>query len=260
MATASSDQREGVAGAVQKQGVVLRVVAPVVSFGVLGALDVRRDDAPVVVGSLSQRRLLSALLVHEGAVVSADRLADIVWSGAPPPSAVASLQTYVSRLRALLGPDVILTKPPGYMMDAAWVDAREFERLLRQQSLDEAIALWRGRPFAEFADEEWARPAVVRLEELHATARLQVEALLEASRVDEAVASAEVLCLSAPFRERRRLVDAGHSLAAGARGGAAAFERSASSGRRDGSGAIASVGGNTAGVLAQDAARVAEQS
>ena len=165
-------------------------VPPVVRLGVLGALDVRRDDAPVVVGSLSQRRLLSALLVHEGEVVSADRLADIVWSGAPPPSAGASLQTYVSRLRALLGPDVIVTRPPGYLLDAAWVDAREFERLLREQSLEEAIGLWRGRPFAEFADDEWARPTVVRLEEMHATAReLQLEMLLRSGRIDEAVAA-----------------------------------------------------------------------
>ena len=114
MATASSDQREGFAGAVQKEGVVLRVVPPVVRFGVLGALDVRRDGAPVVVGALNQRRLLSALLVHVGEVVSADRLADIVWAGAPPPSAGATLQVYVSRLRVLLGPEVIVTKPPGY--------------------------------------------------------------------------------------------------------------------------------------------------
>ena len=139
----------------------------------------------------------------QGEVVSADRLADIVWSGAPPPSAGASLQTYVSRLRALVGPDVIVTRPPGYLLQTAWVDAQEFERLLREQSLDEAIALWRGRPFAEFADEEWVRPTVVRLEELHATAcELQVEALLASGRVDDAVASAEALCGAEPFRER----------------------------------------------------------
>ena len=187
----------------KKERVVLRVVPPVVRFGVLGALDVRRDGAPVVVGALNQRRLLSALLVHVGEVVSADRLADLVWSGAPPPSAGATLQVYVSRLRVLLGPEVIVTKPPGYGLGVAWLDAYEFERLLRDGALDDALALWRGRPFAEFADEEWARPSVVRLEELYATAReLQVEALLEASRVDEAVASAEEMCVSAPFRER----------------------------------------------------------
>jgi hypothetical protein len=75
--------------------------------------------------------------------------------------------------------------------------------LLREQSLEEAIGLWRGRPFAEFADDEWARPTVVRLEEMHATAReLQVEALLGSGRIDEAVAATEALCRAEPFRER----------------------------------------------------------
>ena len=174
-----------------------------VRLGVLGALEVRRENAPVVVGSLSQRRLLSALLVHYGEVVSADRLADIVWSGSPPPSAGASLQTLVWRLRVLLGGDVIVTTPPGYTLGALWVDAHEFERLLRDKTLNEALSLWRGRPFSEFADEEWARPTVVRLEELHAAAReLQVDALLKSGRIDEAVAAAEALCRAEPYRER----------------------------------------------------------
>ena len=32
--------------------------------------------------------------------------------------------------------------------------------------LDEALALWRGRAYAEFADDDFARPEVARLEEL----------------------------------------------------------------------------------------------
>jgi predicted ATPase/DNA-binding SARP family transcriptional activator len=178
-----------------------------VRFGVLGALDVRRDNAPVAIGSSKQRLLLSALLVHLGEVVSVDRLADIVWSGEPPPSAGASLKTYVWRLREVLGPEVIATRPPGYMLElgAHQLDSRDFERLLRDGAVDDALALWRGRPFAEFADEDWARPSVLRLEEMYAAAReSHVETLLAAGRVDDAVASAEALCDAAPFRERAR--------------------------------------------------------
>ena len=172
-------------------------------LGVLGALEVHLANAPVAIGSLRQRRLLSVLAAHAGEVVSGDRLAEIVWLGSAPTSAGATLQTLVWRLRVLLGADAVVTTPPGYALGAAWVDAHEFERLLRGKTIDEALSLWRGRPFAEFADEEWARPSVVRLEELHAMAReMQVDELLESGRTDEAVAAAEALSAAEPFRER----------------------------------------------------------
>ena len=49
--------------------------------------------------------MLAALAIAGGDVVSADRLADIVWNGEPPETTNA-LQTYVSRLRSLLGGEV----------------------------------------------------------------------------------------------------------------------------------------------------------
>src|SRR5687768_7208535 len=116
-----------------------------------------------MIGSPKQRRVLAALAVHAGHVVSIDRLADIVWSGEPPPSAEATLRNYVARLRALLGSDAILTRAPGYVLGpTVAVDDVEFAG-----DPVAAMPLWRGRPYAEFADEEWARPAVVRLEELY---------------------------------------------------------------------------------------------
>jgi len=65
--------------------------------------------------STRQRRALAALVVAHGEVVSADRLADIVWDG-DPPSNMNALQTYMSRLRAVLGADSIQTRPPGYAL------------------------------------------------------------------------------------------------------------------------------------------------
>ena len=43
-------------------------------FGVLGPLEVTSSDDTMLVLSPQQRRLLAALLVHAGAVVSTDRL------------------------------------------------------------------------------------------------------------------------------------------------------------------------------------------
>ena len=71
---------------------------------VLGPLEVRDGERAIRVGSAKQRCLLAALLVHANAVVSIDRLADILWGDQPPADAAAALQTYVSRLRAALAP------------------------------------------------------------------------------------------------------------------------------------------------------------
>src|SRR6187455_1746519 len=83
----------------------------VLACKVLGA--VMLQGGPL--SSTRQRRALAALVVAHGEVVSADRLADIVWDG-DPPSNMNALQTYMSRLRAVLGVDSIQTRPPGYAL------------------------------------------------------------------------------------------------------------------------------------------------
>ena len=184
-------------------------------MGLLGSLSVERDGRPVVLGSPSQRRLLAMLAVHCHGVVSADRLADVVWGGEPPVSAAAGLQTYVSRLRSTLGAEAIRTQPPGYVLDLTddAFDASRFERLVADavetSSAEHVLecsaladGLWRGPPLAEFADEEWARPMAVRWSELRLVlAERRVGALLQMGRVGEAVADAEALCADQPLRE-----------------------------------------------------------
>ena len=163
--------------------------------------------------STRQRRALAALVVAHGEVVSADRLADIVWDGDPPGS-MNALQTYMSRLRAVLGVDSIQTRPPGYALalpiDA--VDAWRFETLVDEARsmppvgaldlLDEALGLWRGTAYAEFAHEEFARAEAVRLEELRAAAAVaRLDALIGVGRADDAAADALHLIEADPFRE-----------------------------------------------------------
>ncbi len=163
--------------------------------------------------STRQRRALAALVVAHGEVVSADRLADIVWDGDPPDS-MNALQTYMSRLRAVLGVDSIQTRPPGYALalpiDA--VDAWRFETLVDEARsmppvealdlLDEALGLWRGTAYAEFAHEEFARAEAVRLEELRAAAAVaRLDALIAVGRADDAAADALHLIEADPFRE-----------------------------------------------------------
>ncbi len=100
---------------------------------VLGPVELRDNGTEVPVGGPRQRRLLAALVVHAGKVVSVERLIDVVWAGEEPPDGAArTMRTYVSRLRAALGDGLIQKRDPGYslVIDADMVDASHFERLL----------------------------------------------------------------------------------------------------------------------------------
>ncbi len=165
-------------------------------------------------GSPQQRRLLAALLVHRGTPVSADLLADIVWHGEPPPSATNALQSKVSRLRAVLPTDALAHVPTGYLLalEAHDCDADRFMDLVdaadglppadRLAVLDQALALWAGGAFEEFADEEFARAAAVRLEQRRLLAHEQrFGALLAADRPDEVLAGSEAVLQIDPYRE-----------------------------------------------------------
>jgi DNA-binding SARP family transcriptional activator len=84
-------------------------VSSVVDFGILGPVQAVRDGREVELGGPRRRALLALLLVAGGRVVPAERLADELWAGCPPPAAAGTLRAHVSRLRTLLSPDVMLT-------------------------------------------------------------------------------------------------------------------------------------------------------
>ena len=100
-----------------------------------------------------------------------------------PTGAARSMRTYLSRLRTVLPGISITTQPSGYVLDVngARVDLDEFDDLLGEAEssvpdralglYDEALSLWRGDPFGEFADEWWALPESTRLRERHALGR-----------------------------------------------------------------------------------------
>ncbi len=177
---------------------------------VLGPLRVHGS----IPGSPQQRRLLAALLVHRGTPVSADLLADIVWHGRPPPSATNALQSKVSRLRGVLPAEAVRHVPAGYLLtlDAHDCDADRFCDLVdaadglapadRLAVLDQALRLWQGRAYEEFADEDFARAAAVRLEQRRLLAHEQrFEALLATDRPDEVLAGSEAVLQVDPYRE-----------------------------------------------------------
>src|SRR5438105_3490537 len=174
-------------------------------FRVLGPLEVV-EDGRVIPVSGKQRMLLGVLLVHANEVVSADRLVDALWGERPPATAQTALQVHVSQLRKLVGAERIETRTPGYRLiaGAEELDTSRFERLLTEGRVDEALALWRGRPLAEFEYEPWAVAETARLEELRLAAE---EARFErelASGGAHLIPQLEALVRSQPQRERPR--------------------------------------------------------
>lgn len=115
---------------------------------------------PVAVPSGRLRTLLAVLAMSAGKTVSVDRLTAAVWDNEFPGNTRRSLQTYVARLRGVLGATSINTTSAGYALCAEPdnVDALRFVRLLEAAAaapdrtaerarLGEALALWRGTPF-----------------------------------------------------------------------------------------------------------------
>lgn len=194
-------------------------------FRVLGSLDVVADGAVVALGPPKQRALLASLALHVGEIVSVDRLTELLWGEDAPRTAAHSIQIYVSDLRRALEPlggsDLILTRHPGYVLQAERdsIDAWQFERLVRdgvrmleagdreagRSALRQALALWRGPALSDFAYEEFAQPYIRRLNEMHLDAiEVLAAAELEAGRTTEVVHLLEAAVREDPLRERSR--------------------------------------------------------
>lgn len=124
----------------------------------------------------AQRRpleLLMALISFGGREVSESRLSEILWDNAEADAARVAFKSALSRLRKLLGDEVVLLRDNRLSLnpDKVWVDAWAFERLAAQiESADAAapeaervLALYQG-PFLGDADAApWALPTRERL-------------------------------------------------------------------------------------------------
>lgn len=152
-------------------------------FGLLGP-PVLYDTEGVArpIGGGKMRDLLVALLLQPGRVVSVEALKDALWRGAPPPSAQASLQNHVTRLRRLLDdPERLRAVPPGYQLRvqegeldvhlfeshvaAARTAHAERDRMRALREARAALALWRGTPLGGLPEDFAEQAFVQRLEE-----------------------------------------------------------------------------------------------
>ncbi|MFD7394807.1 BTAD domain-containing putative transcriptional regulator [Streptomyces virginiae] len=190
-------------------------------FRVLGPVEVRRDGRRVALSGAKLHTVLAALLVAREEVISDERLCRLLWGWAPPATVSAQLYTYVSRLRKILGDDVLIDRrPPGYAMSIgnATLDLNEFEKLAlggREALLAEdfekagellrgALARWNGTPFAN-ATEYLADAEAPRLTEARAvTLEHRITADLALGRHEQITGELTGLVAEFPLRERIR--------------------------------------------------------
>src|SRR5215813_3505370 len=186
----------------------------------LGPVRAIRLGREIALGGPKKRAVLALLLLEAGRVVPAGRLMEELWRGSPPPGAAVTLRSYVSRLRAVLGPDAVLEgSGGGYVITvrADDVDAGRFERLVAagQAALDageaavaagrfsEAMGMWHGRALADVCDVEALALESARLEELRLAAfEGQLEADIALGRHAQVIGQLERLVAEFPVRER----------------------------------------------------------
>jgi DNA-binding SARP family transcriptional activator len=168
-------------------------------------------------GGEKQRALLALLALRVNEVLGREWLLEELWGDDAPATAMKALQVYVSRLRKVLPPGVLRTRPPGYVLeiDPEQVDVHRFERLVTEAGkadpteasalLRSALALWRGPPLAEFAHEPFAKPEADRLIDLELAAledRIDADLVLGYQR--ELIPELRRMVEEHPHRERLR--------------------------------------------------------
>jgi DNA-binding SARP family transcriptional activator/tRNA A-37 threonylcarbamoyl transferase component Bud32 len=197
--------------------------APVVRFAamefqILGPLQVFDDARPLALGGPKQRAVLAHLILRANHTVGADQLVDGLWGDEPPETARNTLQTYVYRLRKILGEERLERRDGGYILTAApeEVDAARFEAIVRDAKrlsasdpaaaaarFGDALTLWRGAPLDDLGDEPSLRGEIARLEELHLSAtEHRIAAEIASGRNSTVVSELEALTARYPLRER----------------------------------------------------------
>ncbi|MCP5030074.1 MAG: AfsR/SARP family transcriptional regulator, partial [Actinomycetia bacterium] len=130
---------------------------------------------------------------------------------------IASLRRVINRAAPGLGNHLVLTDPNGYRLDilASEIDVRHFDQKYAEarahrhprralQLVDEALGLWRGRPFGEVEGRHLLRAEAARLVEMHDDAiDLRIEHLLALGHTEQAVTELQTIVLSTPLREHR---------------------------------------------------------
>jgi len=162
-------------------------------FQVLGPLRGSRAGAELDLGAPQQRTVLAVLLAAAGEPVAFSTIVDVLWGDAPPPTAAATVQQYMSRLRRIMEPPrpddgpagTIRRSPAGYALAVPGdgVDLLRWRSVVRRAreaakqgqaepaatGYASALALWSGPALGDLAPEIRQHPVFVHLDREHVT-------------------------------------------------------------------------------------------
>jgi SARP family transcriptional regulator, regulator of embCAB operon len=193
-------------------------------FGVLGPVQICVNGAPIALGTPKQRAVLAMLLINRNRPVGTDALIEAAWEQFPPPDPRASLHSYVSNLRKLLGGigvdsrTSLVSAPPGYRLavpengcdigrfvlgKTAGVQAAasgKFEQAC--DSLRAALSEWRGPVLEDLRDFQFVDPFATALVEDKVLAHTALaEAEIACGRAYAIIGELESLTAEHPYRE-----------------------------------------------------------
>ena len=191
-----------------------------IGFGVLGPLLMTVDGAPVPPGTPKQRAVLAVLVMNRNRPVGTDSLITAAWEQWPPPEARASLHSYISNLRRLLGDSrsMLVNSPPGYSLTVsdtacdigrfvlektAGVQAAAAGRFEQASDhLTTALAEWRGPVLEDLRDFQFVDAFATALTEDKVVAHTaRAEAEIACGRGYAVIGELESLTVEHPYRE-----------------------------------------------------------
>src|SRR5829696_861626 len=180
---------------------------------VLGHFEADIGGSLAALGGRKQRGVLGVLIAAAGRPVSVDALLLATYGEDASPGGKATLHTYVSNLRRVLG-DVIVRQGDAYLLDCseATIDAAAFDGLCARAAtiedperasgaLRQALSLWRGHPFTDIEANGHLDGEITRLSEMRVTAlESRIDADMRAGRHREVVGELDALTAEYPYR------------------------------------------------------------
>lgn len=196
-------------------------------FRILGALEVASNGRLCTPTAPKVRQVVALLALCSNQVVNLDSLIAELWDDSPPRSAVVTTQSYIYRMRKLLGAEekpeepggeLLVTKTSGYMLQVTVdeVDASVFQRLVLEGNryleggrpdaaarvLHQALDLWHGPALADVTRGRILEPYAVLLEEQRLRAlELRIQADLKLGLQRELIGELKSLVTRHPLNE-----------------------------------------------------------